>query len=286
MRNALAGIERTLFWTLVFAAFAAVCAGLAARGVDRVADAFEAERGAYAIVRVVAPEGPAGLSAAETALNSSPYVAHAAPMTPERAAALLGAWSDEAGGGEEAEPLRLIEIFLEPVPGGVDVTGEISAVLAQGGVTAEVIGAPDDSGGGGMSGRISAAAGWGAAAFAGVMALIVALAARTLAARRREEIVAMADLGATRGKAAGQIGDEGAIVGLYAGALGAVMALAVAVALLFILIPGISLGVMPELILPIDLAPLAAAPLGAALAASIGARTAASLFYDRAARIA
>ena len=33
MRNALAGIERTLFWTLVFAAFAAACAGLAARGV-------------------------------------------------------------------------------------------------------------------------------------------------------------------------------------------------------------------------------------------------------------
>ena len=35
MKNALSGIERALFWTLAFAAFAAACAGLAARAVDR-----------------------------------------------------------------------------------------------------------------------------------------------------------------------------------------------------------------------------------------------------------
>ena len=37
MRGGLLGVERALFWTLAFAAFAAASAGLAARAADRVA---------------------------------------------------------------------------------------------------------------------------------------------------------------------------------------------------------------------------------------------------------
>ena len=62
MRNALTGVERALFWTLAFAVFAAVAAGLAARAVDRVAASYEEARSNYAIVRVIAPEGPAGVA--------------------------------------------------------------------------------------------------------------------------------------------------------------------------------------------------------------------------------
>src|SRR5690606_22107745 len=89
MRGGLLGVERALFWTLAFAAFAAAAAGLAARAADRVAVGYEQQRNAYAIVRVLAPDGPAGMAAAETALASAPHVTSAAPMTAGRAAALL-----------------------------------------------------------------------------------------------------------------------------------------------------------------------------------------------------
>src|SRR5262245_16462607 len=143
MRNALTGVERALFWTLAFAAFAAAAAGLVARAVDRLAVNYENQRSAYAIVRVIAPEGPPGIAAAETALARAPYVTSAAPMTAGRAAALLQQWGGSEVRAEDMPPLRLIEIELEPVAANVDVSGDIVAALAQGGVTAEVIEAPD-----------------------------------------------------------------------------------------------------------------------------------------------
>lgn len=221
MKNALTGVERALFWTLAFAVFAAVAAALAARAVDRMAVDYEQARRSYAIVQVIAPEGPAGIAAAETALSSAPHVLNAAPMTARRAAALLAQW----GGGEVSEgdlpPLQLIEIELEPNPDTIDLSGDIVAALAQGGVTAEVVEAPDAASGGGVAGRVRSAAFWGSTLFAGVMAVIVGLAARTLAARRRELVTVMADLGATRSQAAGRIADEAAVLGLYAGVIGA-----------------------------------------------------------------
>ncbi|MDX2276514.1 MAG: hypothetical protein NW206_13775 [Hyphomonadaceae bacterium] len=285
MRNALAGIERSLFLTLVFAAFAAAMAGLMARAVDRIADAYERSRSDYAVVRVLAPEGPEGLARAETALNNSPYVISAAPMSASRAAALLGQWAGQAVRAEDLPPLRLVEIELAPTTAGLDIHAELVAVLAQNGVTGEVIGASEETAGAGVAHRISVAAGWGAAAFALIMALIVALGARSLAARKRELVTVLTDLGATRGRAAGQVGDEAAIIGLYAGLLGAALAAAASAALLLLAIPGLGLGAMHEVILPIDYAPLIAAPLGCALAAGIGARTAASNFFAQASRL-
>ena len=96
----------------------------------------------------------------------------------------------------------------------------------------------------------------------------------------------MADLGATRGQAAGRVADEAAVIGLYAGATGAVLAGAAAALLLFFMLPGLQVSDLGDLILPVDLAPLAAAPLGAAIAAGFGARAAAGLFHGQAARLA
>jgi len=281
MRNALTGVERAMFWTLAFAAFAAAAAGLAARGVDRVAASYEAARSNYAIVRVLAPEGPAGIAAAEVALAQAIQVTSAAPMTAGRAAALLGGEVR----AEDLPALRLIEIELAAAPAHVDVSGDLVAALAQGGVTAEVIEAPDDSAGAGLASRVRNAAFWGAIGFALVMGIIVSLAARGLAARRREMVTVMCDLGATQGQAAGRIADEAAVMGLYAGVVGGVLAGIAGFIVLMLAIPGVSLDALAGMILPVDLTPIAAAPLGAAIAAGAGARAAASYFHAQAARL-
>lgn len=286
MKNALTGVERALFWTLAFAAFAATAAGLGARAVDRIALHYESQRTGYAVVRVLAPEGAAGLAAAENALAAAPHVTSAAPMTAARAAALLRQW----GGGaelraEDMPPIRLIEIQLTPAQPGADASADIITALAQGGVTAEVIAAPDAASGGGVAANVRLAAFIGAGAFALVMAMIVALASRGLAARRRELVEVMCDLGATRTQAAGRIADEATVLGLYAGLVGAALAAIVALVLLLAVIPSISVETLPRMILPIDLTPIVAAPLVAALAAGLGARSAAAYFHGKAARL-
>jgi cell division protein FtsX len=285
MRNALTGVERALFWTLAFAAFAAAAAGLAARAVDRVAAEYEAARSNYAIVRVIAPEGPVGMAAAEAALAQTPMVTSAAPMTAGRAAALLAQWGGSAVRAEDMPPLRLIEVELARAGPGIDIGGDVVAALAQGGVTAEVIQAPNDAGGGGLAGRVRAAAFWGAAAFALMMAVIIWLAARSLAARRREMVTVMCDLGATRSQAAGRVADEAAVLGLYAGLVGGVLAAVAGLIVLWLAIPQLSLDALRAMILPVDLAPIIAAPLGAAIAAGAGARAAAGYFHGQAARL-
>jgi cell division transport system permease protein len=280
MRNALSGVERALFWTLAFAAFAAAAAGLAARGVDRVAAGYEESRSSYAIVQVIAPEGPSGMAAAEVALAQAPQVASAAPMTAGRAATLLGGEVR----AEDMPELRLIEIELNPGAEG-DIAGDLVAALAAGGVTAEIIEAPQDASGAGLAGRVRAAAFWGSVAFAVVMAVIVWLAARGLAARRRELVTVMADLGATRSQTAGRVADEAAVLGLYAGLIGGVLAGVAGLIVLMLSLPGTSFDALRQMILPVDLAPIVAAPLGAALAAGAGARAAAGYFHGQAARL-
>jgi len=285
MRNALSGVERALFWTLAFAAFAAAAAGLGARAVDRLAAAYEDARHGYAIVRVDAPDGPAGMAAAESALAHAPHVTSAAPMTAGRAAQILAEWGGASINAADIPALQLIEIDLAPAGPNTDVSGDIVAALAQGGVTADVIEAPDNDAGAGMAGRVRAAALWGSAAFGLLMALIVSLAARGLAARRRELVTVMTDLGATRSQAAGKIADEAAVLGLQAGLAGGLMAGLAGLALLAAVLPHASFAAIRHLIMPLDLAPLIAAPIGAALAAGAGARAAAGYFHRQAARV-
>lgn len=285
MRGGLLGLERSLFWTLAFAAFAAAAAGLVARAADRVAVGYEQARHAYAIVRVLAPEGPTGMAAAEAALAGAPHVTSAAPMTAGRAAALLSEATGEAIDPAHVPDLRLIEIELAPASPQTDVSGDIVAALAAGGVTAEVIEAPDNASGGGIAPRVRNAALWGAIAFALLMAVIAWLAARGLAARRREIVTVMCDLGATRSQTAGRIADEAAILGLYAGAAGGALAAVTGVIVLLLALPDATLNTLPAMILPIDLAPIVAAPLGTAIIAGAGARAAAGHFHGQAARL-
>lgn len=285
MSNAFSSLERALFWTLAFAVFAAVAAGLAARAVDRLAGAYESERRAYAIVRVLAPEGPQGIAAAEAALARSPLVSSAAPMTAGRATSILRQWGGADMNPADLPPLRLIEIELAASPDSADINGDIVATLAEGGVTADVITAPDAASGGGVAERVRMAALWGAAAFALVMTIIISLAARGLAARRRELVTIMTDLGATEGQAAGRIGDEATMLGLYAGLAGGALAAFIALSIMLLAIPSATLETLPRMILPLDLAPVAAAPIVAALASGVGARAAASHFHVQAARL-
>lgn len=286
MKNALSGIERALFFTLTAAAFAAAAAGLCARAVDHWAVNYEQARANYAIVRVLAPEGPEGIAAAEAALNQAPHVNSAAPMTPSQAAALLRQWGGGEVDFEDLPPLRLIEIELTSgSEEQFDIAGDIEAALAQGGVTAEVVEAPDSASGGGLSNLVRAGALWGATGFALVMAVIVWLAARGLAARRRELVTVLTDLGATGGQAVGRIADEAAMLGLQAGLAGAALAAIAGIVVMWLAIPGASLETLPNMILPIDFLPIAAAPLGAAIAAGAGARMAAGYFHRQAARL-
>jgi cell division transport system permease protein len=279
------GVDRALFWLLTFAAFAVAAAGLAARAVDRVTDGYQTDTRAYAIVRVIAPEGPEGVAAAELALSQSPHVTSAAPMTSGRAADLLAQWGGTSVAASDMPPLRLIEVELAPASEQVDVAGDIEAALAQGGVTGEFIAAPPDAEGDAMSDMARQIAFWGAVAVAAIMLLIVWLAARGLAGRRREMVTIMCDLGATQGQAAGRVADEAALLGLYAGAVGAAAAAIGATAALLLGVPGASVDALPGMIHPLDLVPIAAAPLGAAIAAGAGARSAAAYFHTQAARL-
>jgi len=157
--------------------------------------------------------------------------------------------------------------------------------LAAGGVTAEVIEATDGSGGGGLASRVRGAAFWGSVAFAAMMAVIAWLAARGLAARRREMVTVMCDLGATRSQTAGRIADEAAVLGLYAGVAGGVLAAIAGVIVLMLAIPGTTLNTLPAMILPVDLVPIAAVPLLTAIVAGAGARAAAGHFHGQAAKL-
>lgn len=285
MKNALSGMERALFWTLVFAAFAAAAAGLAARAVDRLAVAYETQRSSYAIVEVLAPEDPAAMAAAQAALTQAPHVTAASVMTSERAAQLLRQWGGEPVNPADIPALRLIEIELSPDSANTDIAGDLTAWLAQSGITADVVTAPQGAGGGRVSRAVRTAALLGAVAFALVMAIIVSFAARGLAARRRELVTVMCDLGATRSQAAGRVADEAAVLGLYAGLVGGLLAGAAAFVVLLLVIPGVNVETLAAMILPIDYAPIVAAPLGAAIAAGAGARAAAGYFHGQAARL-
>jgi hypothetical protein len=98
-------------------------------------------------------------------------------------------------------------------------------------------------------------------------------------------VTVMCDLGATRSQAAGRIADEAAVHGLYAGAVGGALAAVAGLIVLMLVIPGASLNTVAGMILPIDLVPVVATPLGAAIAAGAGARAAAGTFHAQAARL-
>lgn len=285
MKRGFAGADRALFWTFAVAAFAIAIAGLAARAVDRAAIGYDTQRNNYAIVRIIAPDGPAGIAVAQAALAHAPHVQSAAPMTAHRAEELL----QQMGGGSpqlsNLPPLGLIEIDLDPNNMQGDIAGDIEASLAQSGVTAQVIRAPGGFGGA-MAFSVRNAAWWGAGLFAAVMALIMSLAARGLAARRVDLVTVLADLGATPGQSSGRVGDEAAALGLRAGLIGALAAGIVGLVMVLVFVPGATPRALLHFLGPMDAAPLAITPVIAALAAGMGARAGAESVHAQAARLA
>ncbi len=282
--RAMISAERALFWALVIAVFVATIAALGARAVDRLAGVYEDERRSYVIVRVLAPEGPEAAPLAQAVLADRPEVARAAPMSQARAADLLARSGGATTAPEDLPQLRLIEVELAPDV-GADAEIALEAALASAGVTGEAVRAPLDTNGGGLAVRARQIALWGAAAFAAAIALIISLASRGFVARQRELLTVMADLGAPRGKAAGRVADQAAASGFWAGVVGALLAATAGVIAMLTFIPDATLSELPRFLLPIDLAPLAAAPLFAAIAAGMGARRAAESYYDHAARL-
>lgn len=243
-----------------------------------MAAGYQVDISGYAIVRIIDPDGPDGVARAQTALTRAPHVVSATPMSARSAAEHLRM---ETSGEIPVPPL--IEIVVRPTSPDADVAGDIKAALSQAGVTAEVTTAPETPGD--IAGWVRRAAFWGAIGFAVVMALVIALAARALASRRRAEVTVMTDLGATKAQAAGRIADEAAMLGLNAGLAGAALAAAAGVVMLMLAVPQLSAENLPAIIRLPDLAPLAIVPIGAAIAAGAGARTAAAEFHDRAARL-
>lgn len=280
------GLDRTLFWTMVVACFTAALACLGARSLDRAAADVLRDRTGYIIVRVIAPDGPDGLHRAAAALIGSSDVAEAEVMSTQRAADLLELWSGAAVNSADLPPLRLIEVTMQPdIPAGAQTERAIVALLGEAGVLAEAIGPPDDGGRAAEAGRLRQAALWAALGLSAVMALIVALAARALAARRRDLVTVLADLGATSGEASLRVTDEAGGNGFLAGVLGALAAGAAAAAFASMVYPDLDGRSLLAFLRPADVAPLLAAPVIAALAAGLGARLAAQSMFARAERV-
>jgi cell division protein FtsX len=280
----MAGAERALFWALVAAVFAAVCAVLAARATYRVAEHFEADVRNYAIVRVAAPDTPEAVEVAVSALQGTRHVRAASVISSERVALMMERLAGVSMDQEDMPEVRLIEVDLEPAGSDADVDGDLAAAMSAAGVTGEIMRSEGGAESIPWAGRARAVALWGAVGFAILMAAIVTLAARGFAARRRDLIEVMTDLGESRGKTAGKVADQAAMSGFWAGAVGAIAAGGVALAAV-IALTGADVGDLTSLVLPIDAAPLAAAPLFTAVATAMGARRAAESFYDQAARL-
>ncbi len=279
-------LDRTLFWTMVVACFTAALACLGARSIDRAAGDVLRDRAGYIIVRVVAPDGPEGLHRAAAALIGSSDVAEAEVISTQRAADLLELWSGAPVNGAELPPLRLIEVTMKPdVPAGAQTERAIVSLLGDAGVLAEAIGPPGDVGRAQEAGRLRQAAFWGAIGLSGVMALIVGLAARALAGRRRDLVTVLTDLGATPAIACLRVADEAGGLGFLAGSLGALAAAAMAAVFASMVYPDLAGRALLSMVRPADIAPLIAAPVIAALAAALGAQLAAQALYARAARL-
>lgn len=277
--------EYTLFWTMVVACFTAALACLGARALDRSASGVLRDRQGYMIVRVIAPEGQAGMHSAAAALIGLSSVAEAEVMSSERAAELLQTWSGAPLAAADLPPLRLIEVTLQPdTPAGARVEREIVGALADAGVTAEAIGPPSEDGRAADAVRLRDTAFKAALALSVVMALIVMMAARTLAARKRDLVTVLADLGAPRSMAGLKLADEAGATGFLAGAVGALAAGGAGAVFAGMAFPELRQGDLIAAIAPADIAPLVAAPFIAALAAGIGARFSSEMLYARAAR--
>ncbi|MET0181302.1 MAG: hypothetical protein ABW199_00290 [Caulobacterales bacterium] len=270
---------------MVVACFTAALACLGARAVDRATSGVLRDREGYMIVRVIAPEGEDGMNRAATALIGMTDIAQAQVMSAGRAAELLRTWAGAAVNQDDLPPLRLIEVTLaDDAPASARSEREIVAGLADVGVTAEAIGPPADDGRVADAARLRSTSYLGAGALSAVMALIVLMAARSLAMRRRDLVTVLADLGAPRSDAGLKLSDEAGAAAFLAGAIGAAAAGAAGFFFAGFAFPDVPQSSVLTSLTAGDIAPLIAAPFAAAFAAGLGARLASEALYARASR--
>ena len=125
--NALTGVERALFWTLAFSAFAAAAAGLAARAVDR----------SPCITKPSATPTPSSASSPPgPQVSPLPKQRSPTPTRDQRRAddsrprrLIAAGMGGQVVRAEDIPPLSLIEIELAPTGPPVDISGDIVAAL-------------------------------------------------------------------------------------------------------------------------------------------------------------
>jgi len=277
--------DRSLFWNMVVACFTAVLACLAARAAITLSHAEGRAREDYLIVRVLGPEGESGLHRAAAALVNAGLRAQVEVITPARAAALLDDGSGRQIDAQALAALRLIEMRLpEDMTANAALAGELRAVLADAGVTADVI-IPRQDQTGAVLGRMQRAALWGAAFLALGMALIIGLSARAIASRRGDLIAVLADLGAPRGAALLRLTDEAGATAFFAGLTGVAFAAFAAMMGARFALGTADVAAILARVTAQDIAIAAATPFVAALAAGTGAWLSAGALYGWAARV-
>jgi len=268
---------RPLFWAMMLACLLAIGAAMSAQVAVRSARQLEMAALSQIVVQIAAPEEAGAAARATEIAKSVPGVAHAERMTPARAAALLRASGAPVPPGPLPD-LGLIEVEVEP---GADAAGAISEALRKGGIEAQVIqGSPGAA-------RSQSQGTERAAYVIALVAIVFSVFAAWLIGAARgaasaETAAGLADLGATRGQVMGVVAGEAALSAFGSGALAALSVTAVILALrLHGPDPGLALALAH--LKPIEYAPLAAAPALAWALAGLGARSAASSAYSRAA---
>jgi hypothetical protein len=229
------------------------------------------------VVQLNAPDGPAAATRAAEIARSVPGVAQAERMSAERAAALLRASGAPPSPGPLPDP-GLVEVEVEP---GVDAAKPLAEALRQNGIDAQVLqGTPDAARARSIATeRVAYAVALAAIGFATFAAFLLG-AAR--GAGSADAAAGLADLGATRGQVMGIVGGEAALSAFAAGAVASVSVAVIVLALrMYGPDPGLALALAH--LQPIHYTPLAAAPALAWTLAGLGARSAASAAFGRAA---
>lgn len=256
--------------------------GLGTRALERIGAAQEATLAQERIARVLAPEGPAGLTEARAAFARSPDVREARVVTAQEAAALLSGWAEgESLPADSLANLRLVALKLN-ANAPEDIAERLQADLAEQGVSVEISGP-------GPAAR-SAVRRTGADRFgilslasAVVAAALVGFAARAGAAGQATTARLLTSLGATRSQALSLMARPIAGAGFFAGLLGAVLALAVWAGIAAAAPEARALLPSPNSPITLaDVVPLIAAPVIGFFAARSGARAGAGRAFDTA----
>lgn len=265
------------FTVALLAAFIATAGALFARAAVVAADIAEARVTAPIVVRLQQPADWATVGRAAQILQQTDGVSFAAPMSPERAEALLRS----AGSSVNASQLPsfyIVEAAVERRFG--DPKAGVIALLAKQGIAAEVDAPPL------APGPPIREAAWGGGLLIGLLGLsLIWLSARAQAQVAAAAAVINADIGAPLSRTLRAYGRSGATFGFRAGVMGAVAAAGCAAAAIMSPRGGPTLDDLWPLLGRVEFAMLFLAPLMMALAAASGARAGGADTHRRAERI-